>query len=718
MATAGSIVVDLVMRTGMFETDSKRAEKRLREMTDSAEKFGKQVGTVFAASAVAAASALSAITARAIEQMDKLDELSARFGVATETLSTWGYAAERSGTSLEALVGAVPKLSKAMVEAVDRTSQAAELFRALGVDVLDPLTGKVRKVEEILPALADAFKVLDDDTTEAALALQLLGKSGTELLEFMNRGSSGIAELQERARALGVEIDGNTAAAAARFKDELDDLKGVVDGLGIQLAGRLAPALADTTAEFRGLVQEGEFAANVVSVVDGAMRAGVWAIEAYNQAVENTAIGFEMLNRYAASTVMIARNLATLGFADGSVLDGLRGQIDAIGDGVNSRDAAIAARRQSSGAAAPKVLFAGEEAEPAGFFAKSEAELRLEEQRDAMEERIHKLLQGRGPASSGQGGSAAQKAVQELQRLADAQAGWNDRLLDMEAALAGPVAQATREYQREMGALEEAFQSGEVKLRDYAAMQEVLTAKRDKELEAIRAQKTPFQEMVEDLEFERELIGLGNEQREIAIAQRWAGVDAMSAEGRELTKLIAGNRQLDEIARAQVDAMDSLRDAGADFFTDWTSGAKGFKDAALDALDSLRDRILSMIAENLMDQLFGKRGDAGGGAWGDVIGGILGAMFGGARAGGGDVSNGRAYLVGEEGPEMFVPRTAGTIIPAGQTAALAAGGGGFNQTLIFQTQGRIDHRTRSQMAADQAVAAQSLLARNGRGGRG
>lgn len=49
--------------------------------------------------------------------------------------------------------------------------------------------------------------------------------------------------------------------------------------------------------------------------------------------------------------------------------------------------------------------------------------------------------------------------------------------------------------------------------------------------------------------------------------------------------------------------------------------------------------------------------------------------------------------------------------------AMAGGGGGFNQTLIFQTQGRIDNRTRSQMAADQAVAAQSLLARNGRGGR-
>lgn len=46
-----------------------------------------------------------------------------------------------------------------------------------------------------------------------------------------------------------------------------------------------------------------------------------------------------------------------------------------------------------------------------------------------------------------------------------------------------------------------------------------------------------------------------------------------------------------------------------------------------------------------------------------------------ARASGGPVESGSQYLVGEEGPEMFVPRQSGTIIPAPQTAALMGGGG-------------------------------------------
>jgi phage-related minor tail protein len=38
-------------------------------------------------------------------------------------------------------------------------------------------------------------------------------------------------------------------------------------------------------------------------------------------------------------------------------------------------------------------------------------------------------------------------------------------------------------------------------------------------------------------------------------------------------------------------------------------------------------------------------------------------VFGGARANGGPVSAGRAYLVGERGPEIVMPASAGTVVP-------------------------------------------------------
>jgi len=62
------------------------------------------------------------------------------------------------------------------------------------------------------------------------------------------------------------------------------------------------------------------------------------------------------------------------------------------------------------------------------------------------------------------------------------------------------------------------------------------------------------------------------------------------------------------------------------------------------------------------------------GASRDVIWNAIAAEFGwgGARAEGGPVMGGSAYLVGERGPELFVPQGNGTIIPNG------AGGGGMN----------------------------------------
>src|SRR5690606_31604503 len=42
---------------------------------------------------------------------------------------------------------------------------------------------------------------------------------------------------------------------------------------------------------------------------------------------------------------------------------------------------------------------------------------------------------------------------------------------------------------------------------------------------------------------------------------------------------------------------------------------------------------------------------------------ISGSNFGGARASGGPVDPSHNYLVGERGPEMFVPSVPGTIVP-------------------------------------------------------
>lgn len=58
-----------------------------------------------------------------------------------------------------------------------------------------------------------------------------------------------------------------------------------------------------------------------------------------------------------------------------------------------------------------------------------------------------------------------------------------------------------------------------------------------------------------------------------------------------------------------------------------------------------------------------------------LVSGAIGALLGGAFEKGGSPPVGKISLVGEKGPELFIPQGAGTIIPAAQTAAMLSGGG-------------------------------------------
>lgn len=73
---------------------------------------------------------------------------------------------------------------------------------------------------------------------------------------------------------------------------------------------------------------------------------------------------------------------------------------------------------------------------------------------------------------------------------------------------------------------------------------------------------------------------------------------------------------------------------------------------------------LGELARAVLAAVNAASGSKGGGL-GDAIVAAVGGLFGGARADGGPVAGGGAYLVGERGPEVFRPAGAGTVEPIG-----------------------------------------------------
>lgn len=94
--------------------------------------------------------------------------------------------------------------------------------------------------------------------------------------------------------------------------------------------------------------------------------------------------------------------------------------------------------------------------------------------------------------------------------------------------------------------------------------------------------------------------------------------------------------------------------------------------AALSGAEVEWDQVISRMALRLSDLVVDKTldgalsaltGTGAGGGGGLDLGGLLGDLFGGFRAAGGPVGAGRAYVVGERGPELFVPDGGGSILP-------------------------------------------------------
>jgi hypothetical protein len=97
-------------------------------------------------------------------------------------------------------------------------------------------------------------------------------------------------------------------------------------------------------------------------------------------------------------------------------------------------------------------------------------------------------------------------------------------------------------------------------------------------------------------------------------------------------------------------------------------GSLGFDDLQRVAAGVL-DQIAAQALRLGLDSLFGGSGGGGDGLV-NVVGGALGALFGlPGRVTGGLVAPERPYLVGERGPELFVPTSAGRVeasVPHGQ----------------------------------------------------
>ncbi len=240
MTDLAKLVVRLEAQTGQYQAQLERAERKLAQL----EGVGRKA--IGALTGILAGVSFVALTKGAIDAADRMNDLSKQAGVTVETISSLEYAASQSGANLEQLTGGLNKLAKSAIAAADGTGTQAQAFEALGVKVKDA-NGNIKASDQLLLDVADSFSQYEDGVTKSAVAQALFGKSGAELIPFLNQGRSGIEALQKRANELGITLSTQTAQAADDFNDSIDTLGRQVRGL---VAGAIGPLLPQLTEVF------------------------------------------------------------------------------------------------------------------------------------------------------------------------------------------------------------------------------------------------------------------------------------------------------------------------------------------------------------------------------------------------------------------------------------------------------------------------------------
>jgi lambda family phage tail tape measure protein len=606
--------------------------------------------------AAAAGTGLALLVKKGIDELDKLDEVSQKIGVTVESLSSLGKVAKIEGMSIDDLTGSLVKLTRTIDQANTGSEAAAQAFKSMG---LDPSTFK--DSEDALLQISDKFSQYRDGLNKTALAVELFGKSGAAMIPFLNQGSDVIKQIRDDLDSFG---NASTKAAfeAAEFNDRMAKMGIVVSTLFQKFVSELLPTLNNFTQALFDTFTYSDMVRNEINKLV-AIQAVRWA--------ENLAIA---LAHIVDVGVFVARTMIAIGSSIRVVANDIivlyKGLQFFTPSGVTDTMAVYEGLKQSLEDRKNALEYATDAynklTDTNGAFFTNLAKQSVEYAR------LSRLIQydefgGEGGAPSkpeAPAGFTKPKAGKENNMLAEAQKlsaeyererNHSLQMLRIKSEMEG----LTQNERRVQEAVNEVLDATSKKLQEIADKREA-AAGRDASVEVL----AEYDKQAEAVQRLGDMyVELARKQEESAISAQqtfsfgWNTAFKQYAEDAE---------NYATMAKDMFGVLTSAMSTAIDNFVE--NGKFSFKDFAGSIIKDLIKIELKMQAMQLFRMGIG----AVMGAFSGGIGGATtigaGTLEGGAgalafpvRSNGGTITG--ASIVGERGPELFVPGRSGTVIP-------------------------------------------------------
>jgi hypothetical protein len=189
----------------------------------------------------------------AIDAADDMSHLSQKTGIAVEELSGLTAIARMSGTDVEGFQKSLRRLAMTLSDAAAGQVLARDTMKSIGVEVRNA-QGRTISLTEALIAISGRFAQLKDGTEKAAAAMRVFGRTGMDMIPFLNEGPEALRGMLDDLKRLGIIMSTEDATAAREFKDQIELLQMAGEAQIRNIVMGLLPALMNLATAFTELI--------------------------------------------------------------------------------------------------------------------------------------------------------------------------------------------------------------------------------------------------------------------------------------------------------------------------------------------------------------------------------------------------------------------------------------------------------------------------------
>jgi hypothetical protein len=699
MATGPLVGIELRAETSRFQADMQRAANSVEGVVGRMRtSFGSLKGILAGVGVGVSLAGLTSFAKDAALAAEALGDLADVTGSSIEDLSKLSNQAKVAGGSFDEFEGALLKFTAKIGDAENVSAEFTQALKTLGVTSKDP----AKALQETIAG----FDKFANSATKAAYAQEIFGKSGPRFMATL----ADMAKLQDVAATTTTK----QAEETEKLAQELRKLSVEATGVSNAILADIVPALTQLITNFRLARAE-----------------GVGFFQAIGQAWDSSSPNFDLVEKLKAANRDLASEKAKLESGNSfwnpfttpataesvknaeAVVRGLEAiRVARLGgapsnEQIGGSKPALPTLPKSGGGKASNVE---KISEAQRYLDNLQQQLDKTAELGTVEKVLVDIQRGRLKLS----GDVTREQLIHVAQLIDAQKELDKELEESKKLREDEAKTRERTSQMTLRSLQDALQERD-NLADQNQMIREETELLGKDIVSIRA---IYQARLDNL--------IATKEQALASRLNVTGMDAEASAMQDQINVLKerkgllGDRAMAEDLMATAMRAKEFNDifvnSFADGFSSIVDGSKSVSDAFKDMERQIVASITRIASQNIAESIFGAGSSSGGGGIFASIGPWFASLFGGGApagfAAGGSPPVGRMSLVGEKGPELFIPKQPGVIIPNDVLNAKRAQRQG-NISININVPGNVSKSTADQIALQTGVAVQRALARNG-----